>query len=254
MTDVPTKVSAGRGHAESLAVRTLRVLEYLADNPSTAAEVARQIGVNRSTALRLLRDLEGAGYLLRDGAKTYAVAGHRFVPLAVGGTRDQDWIASITPTLTGVRDETGESTVAGVPAKDVMIYVAFFESRHTVAAREHLGTTRPMHASALGKAYLSRLSDEELETHLHDLPFEGGTDKAVNDPSALRSELRGVRKQGYATDRDETVEGLSCVAVPVVVGPTLYGACGISLPSTRVTRGKLQRFGETLVDEVARLA
>ena len=102
----------------------------------------------------------------------------------------------------------------GVPANGTMVYLAFFPSVHLIMVRERLGTTRPMHCSALGKAYLSALDDRALDSELALLTYRGGTERAARGPIELRERLEETRKRGYAIDRDETSEGATCVAAP----------------------------------------
>ena len=67
----------------------------------------------------------------------------------------------MSPVLTRLQEQSGEASVLGVPANGAMVYVSFHPSQHPVAVREAVGTTRPMHASALGKAFLAALEPDE---------------------------------------------------------------------------------------------
>ena len=102
----------------------------------------------------------------------------------------------------------------GVPANGTMVYLAFFPSVHLVMVRERLGTTRPMHCSALGKAYLSALDDRALDSELALLTYHGGTPKAARGPIELRERLERARQSGYAIDREEIVRGRDAASRP----------------------------------------
>ena len=107
-----------------------------------------------------------------------------------------------------------------VPARDRMLYVAFFGTDHPIGVQESIGSARPMHASAVGKAYLSALPPGTLDVVLGRLDYSEGTENAAKGPFQLRDMLDDVRRQGYAYDCDETFVGLSCVATAVVVNGT----------------------------------
>jgi DNA-binding IclR family transcriptional regulator len=160
----------------------------------------------------------------------------------------------VDPILSDLRDEFGESSIMGVPANGTMVYLAFFPSMHLIMVRERLGTTRPMHCSALGKGYLSALDDRTLDTELALLNYQGGTEHAARGPMDLRARLEETRKRGYAIDRDETAEGASCVAVPARIGGTLIGAIGLSGPSSRMSDQRIGQMGARLIQISARLA
>lgn len=229
----------------STLLRGLAAVEALAIHPMSAAELARFLGVNRSTSLRLLQELESSGYLKRDGtSRRYITTTTRFQALLIDHTDHSNWSPLVEPLLASIRDEFGEACMAAVPAGALMVYTSLLPSRHAVAVREWLGTARAMHCSALGKSYLAALPPEQLDVELGRLSYEGGTAKAARGPMELRERLDEVRQSGYAIDHQETLEGVVCVAVPLSIRGTLVGAAGVSAP--------LQRFGEERVNTVGR--
>ena len=243
-----------RRTAPSLVRRTFLALEALAEQPLTAAEIGRLLSVDRSSALRLMTALETTGYVSRDAvSKRYANVPARFYGLIASHDDHADWSEIVDPVLSEMRDEFGEAAIMGVPANGTMVYLAFFPSVHIVAVRERLGTTRPMHCSALGKAYLAALSPSELDAEMALLTFRGGTNLAARTPAELRGRLDATRAGGYATDRNETFEGGTCVAAPVWIGATLIGALGLSGPSGRFTDDRIRAMGERLTAVTRRL-
>jgi IclR family acetate operon transcriptional repressor len=238
----------------SQLARGLSALEALADGPKSASDVARLLDVNRSTALRLLQELRTLGYVARDSeSKEYTTVSARIWALVANSPDHVDWSEVVDPILSGLRDEFGEATLMGVPASGSMVYMAFFPSTNPIAVRERLGTVRPMHCSAIGKAYLANLDAEALDVELGRLSYVGGTEHAPRGPMELREHLEDARRQGFAVDRDETFAGGSCVAVPVWIGDSLIGAAGISGPSSRFSGDQLEGLGRRLVAEFARM-
>lgn len=233
----------------SAITRAFRVVEILAEQPRSASEIARATGVNRSTALRLLQELESTGYVTRNAVtKHYSTVPARFFALVAAHEDHADWSEAIDPVLADLRDESGEATMLGVPANGAMVYLAYFPSTHLVAVRERLGTVRPMHASALGKAYLAALPAADLDVELTRLSFEGGSAASAKGPIALRERLDAARERGYAIDHNETFDGVTCVAAAVHVGSTLIGAIGASGPSSRFTDERIAEIGGRVRD------
>ena len=140
-----------------------------------------------------------------------------------------------------------------VPAGEAMVYLAFFPSTHPVAVREQLGTLRPMHCSALGKAYLSALDEASLEAQLPRLSYRGGTGRAPTGPQELRQRLIEARGLGFAIDAEETYDGVVCVAVPTRIGGALVGAAGISGPAQRMPAERAEEIGHALVESLSPL-
>lgn len=250
-----TKLGSIRsGVVDSQLRRGLNALEELAARPQTAAELARRLGVNRSTALRLLQELEGMGYVSRDGAsKHFSIAVERLYRLIASGDDHWDWAELVDSALVRVRDECGEAAMQAVPAGEAMVYLAFFPSTHPVAVREQIGTVRPMHCSALGKAYLSALDETLLEAQLARLSYRGGTSRAATGPKQLMQRLADARERGFAIDDEETFDGVVCVAVPLRIGGSLVGAAGISGPVDRLPSERVERIGGAVRESLSSL-
>jgi len=253
---VPAEAELGQPAANPSHIRrAFKALEVLIGGPQSASSIAVALGVNRSTALRLMTEIEALGYVHRDPeTKSYALVSARFHPF-IGSPQDHlDWSTVIDPVLSSLRDEFGESAIMGVPANGTMVYLAFFPSLHQIMVRERLGTARPMHCSALGKAYLSALDERTLDSELGVLNYQGGTAVAARGPIDLRERLMEARTRGYAVDRGETVEGATCVAAPARIGGTLIGAIGLSGPSSRINDARITQIGQRLRDTAQRLA
>jgi DNA-binding IclR family transcriptional regulator len=240
------------GATGSLVLRALAVLEELAVAPRTAAEVARRFDVNRSTSLRLLNELEAGGYVQRDPATLhYRILPQRFYALVTNSDDHWDVMTVVNPLLARLQERSGEASMLGVPAPRSMVYMAYYPSSHPVGVRERIGTVRPVHSSALGKAYLSTLEDDLLERELEGLTFQGGTEHAPHDAPALRRHIEAARERGYALDEDETFPGVSCVAAPARIGGSVIGSVGISGPSSRLDADALARLGALIASELA---
>lgn len=247
-----SEASSTRPTKSSPVLRALAVLEELAVGPRTAAEIARRFNVNRSTSLRLLNELTAGGYVMRDAATLhYRILPQRFYPLVTNSDDHWDVMTVVNPLLARLQKHSGEATMLGVPAPRSMVYMAYYPSAHPVAVREQIGAVRPVHTSALGKAYLSTLEPALLESELETLTFQGGTDRAPKDRDTLRREVEATRERGFAFDVEETFAGVSCVAAPARIGRSVIGSIGISGPSSRMTADALSRFGAVIVAEIA---
>lgn len=235
----------------SQLLRGLRVLEELATESASAAEVARRIGVNRSTALRILTELHDAGYLKRDtDTKAFGLRPERFYGLIVNQPDHRRLMDVLDPALAALSEASGEASIFAAPANGMMVYVAYHPSPNVLTISERVGTVRHMHCSAVGKAYLSGLATDELDRELGRLEYTGGTKAAAQGPIELRSRIETARSDGYALDREETFVGGSCVAVPLNFGGRLIGAVGVSGPAARLTIDRLHELGTMLTAQL----
>jgi IclR family acetate operon transcriptional repressor len=254
---VPDASRDGGTRQRTPLLRGLRALELLEERPRSVAEIAAELSVNRSSAHRLLQELASASYVVHDeSTHRYRLSLTRALPSRRATAFDlthagSDWGEQLRVALGEIRDLVGEATMFAVPAADRMLYAAFFPTEHPIGVQESIGSTRPMHASAVGKAYLSALSPAALDILLGRLKYDDGTDRAARGPFQLRDMLGAVREHGYAVDHDETVVGLSCVAAPVfAAGAVLVGATGITGPTHRFTDEIVTYYGSLLVERV----
>jgi DNA-binding IclR family transcriptional regulator len=88
------------------------------------------------------------------------------------------------------------------------------QSQAQVQLYIELGARRPIHATALGKAILAYLPEAGREEILNQ-PLRALTEHTVTEPALLRHQLEEIRARGYATDKEEVVPGISCVAAPI---------------------------------------
>jgi DNA-binding IclR family transcriptional regulator len=89
-----------------------------------------------------------------------------------------------------------------------------------------VGLRLPAHLTGLGKAMLSKLSDEEIRHFYTDYDFKMVTKKSTTNVDQLLGKLEQIRKDGYAIDLGEYLENLYCVAVSV---DTKYSDLNIAL-------------------------
>jgi IclR family acetate operon transcriptional repressor len=124
-----------------------------------------------------------------------------------------------------------------------------------VGVREAVGSVRPLHASALGKAYLSALDSSELEAALQAVDFQGGTERAVRSLTDLRQVVAATRETGYAVDMEECFPGVICVGIPAYIGHDrlLIGAVAVSGPRERLLVLGLERIAQVIGEELAHL-
>jgi len=234
----------------------LQTLEFLAAAPRTAADIARHLGVDRSTGWRILQTLSEHEWVRQDTetksfslnvTHLYALAGNGYEHLALPNL--------IMPLLERIRDRLGESAVLGVPSSSSMVYLVYAPSHHAVGVRESVGSVRPMHASALGKAYLSALDSAELENMLKAVDFIGGTERAPKSVADLRCVVESAREARHAVDMEECFPGVICVAIPAYIGRDhlLIGAVAVSGPLERIIVLGVEHVLQVLHEELAHL-
>jgi IclR family acetate operon transcriptional repressor len=200
--------------------RALGLLAVVCDeDPIMLSDCARRAGLPASTALRLLRTLEGSGFVAR-GADGSFRAGPRLVQLGASALGRQALVAMAEPALKRLVAATGESaylSIAG-PA-DTAIYIAMVEGTHAVR-----------HTSWVGKAVPA-------------------ADLAVGD--ALRG---AVGPSGYVAQRDRVEPDVTAIVAPIRRPGGIAGALSLLGPTYRIDDATMHAYGQIVSAEADALA
>jgi DNA-binding IclR family transcriptional regulator len=226
LTDDPRPHAGRRGLATARAV--LQVLSFLEQHPdgARADDVARVVGKSVSTAYYLLASLVEEGFAVHEGG-VYRVQ-HEVATAEPGGDRHE-----LEAAVEDLFLRTHKRSYLGVVSGGV-IEISVVRGRQGIARMPGLGTqiTDNAHALAMGKVVLARLRPGALARYIG-LGLTRYTPSTITSPVALARELKRVRADGVAVDREEFDRDFCCVAAPVLDGEgRLAGVLGLSA-STR---------------------
>jgi IclR family acetate operon transcriptional repressor len=117
-----------------------------------------------------------------------------------------------------------------------VLYVDVIESPHEFRLSSRVGTRRSLHVTALGKALAAFLPAELRASVLSTIKFQPATPKTIMNLVQFRQELEKIRRQGYAVDDEEAVQGARCVSAPILnADREPIAAVSVSGPVTRVS-------------------
>jgi DNA-binding IclR family transcriptional regulator len=233
----------GSGRIQSVE-RALRILLAFGDAPAgglTLAELARTLGVHKSTASRLVATLVDAGFLDRgdDGADAPLRLGGELARLGriAAGKRGPTDVAE--PVLAELAALTGETTTFAILDGTDVVTVAERAGAHVVGPHSWLGRRSPLHSTSDGKVFLAFGA-----TSLPEGPLERLTPATVTDRRKLKAQLTKARAEGWATATGDFEQGLNGVAAPVLdaEGRCVATVC-VSGPSYRLRPEDFPRVG-----------
>lgn len=223
--------------------RAIALLDALADSDSGLGvnELARRIGVNASTASRLLATLESSGLVERAGGGPYRL-GLRLVALSDRVLGQLDVRQRARPLLTRLAEQTGETATLSVPSGGEAVTVDFVPGASSVVSMARVGRPSILHATAVGKIVLAFGGDMGAGPGSGPgsgsgsaAPLTAYTERTITDPGVLQAEIAGVRERGYAEAIGEREPDLASVAVPVLGrGGELAAIIGIQGPASRL--------------------
>jgi DNA-binding IclR family transcriptional regulator len=216
-------------------VRALHLLDLLAAGTGTLGALAEATGSHKSTVLRLLRDLEGAGFVHRAPDHRY-VLGPQLYRLADVALEHVDVLRAAAPRLRDLRDRVGQTVhvavLDGHGGRYRATYVDKLEPRDApVRMASRVGSEAVLHCTAVGKVLLAGLSPVDRAEAVATLDLVRRTGRTLVDPDRLLAELQDVADRGWAQDHAENETFVNCVAAPVT-GPhgEVLAAVSLSVP------------------------
>ncbi len=235
---------------QSLA-RGLEILDLLAnaDNGMGITEFAQHLDIDKSSASRLLHTLASYGYTEQDADTRRYTLGPRILTLSNSVLNRMPLRDHARPVLAKLTHATGECSHMAILSHGKALYIDQVESPSILRVETEIGTMSPLHCTALGKILLAfnRLPIPQT--------LNSYTPRTITNPAELELHMVQVRKQGYATDDEEHVLGVRCLAAPVYgFRGRVLGAIGISGPSGRMTYEKLPELADYIIELVTDLS
>lgn len=217
-------------------MRILGIFETLARsrNGMTLAELSAALAAPKSSLLLLLRPLVAHSYLVNVSGQ-YGL-GSSIFQLSSEVLAAREFTKVIRPYLEELAERSDESVYLAVLDQNARVatYIEGIESRQAVRYAVPVGTSRPLYASAAGKAMLAFQAEDWADSYIKDTEFKSLTSKPVIKKPALRSELIAIRQDGVSVNVGDAVEGAAGIATPIVAeGNWATHALLIVAPSTR---------------------
>lgn len=197
--------SAGENQSVTRALAILNLLAA-ASEPLGVREMARRLRLPPSNIQRLVKTLAKAGYLEQTDATLRYMVGYRAFQVGNAFVAQNSLFSAVMPELYALADQhiTG---FLGVLRDRSVVYLATVQSEGPIAITHRPGSQTHLHSTAMGKALLAEMPDEEVRRLLGESPLPRVTSRTKVSLQSLISDLRNVRRAGYATSDEENRQG-----------------------------------------------
>lgn len=215
-------------------------------------EIARALGLHKSTAASLVSTLAANGFLTQNPETRKYRLGLKLVERAFA-MLDQIEIRRIAyPALQQLRDQWNETVNLAILDGPDVVYIERMLGTKALGMRSEVGRRERAHSTALGKAILSCYPIPQVREWISTYGLPSVTAKTITDPDQFLAELERVREQGYAVDDEENEIGGRCVGVPIFDHTgNVVAAVSISAPAARLPLDDVPQMG-AMVRETAK--
>lgn len=203
----------GEAPAAERAVTLLRHLARQA-RPVTAASIARDLAMPRSSAYRLLTTLEAARFVTHFPEEQRWGLGVGAFELGSAYLRQEPLERLARPLVHRLAHDSGAAAHLGVLDGRDVLYLVKDQPEWTPPLVTEVGVRLPAHLTASGRSLLATMSAAQVHALFppgRPLPTRTGT--GPTSPAMLRRVLTATRRRGHGEEDGEVVEGVASVAV-----------------------------------------
>ncbi|NED98215.1 IclR family transcriptional regulator [Phytoactinopolyspora alkaliphila] len=229
--------------------RALMVLTELSrrGHPVTLTDIAGAVDLHKSTVHRMLATFVEYGLVRRDEAHRYVI-GLGALDLARAARGDSGPGQVVATALRTLRRTTGLTASYAQPRGGQMTFTAVAGDPEAYPSADTVGEAVPMHATALGKAYLAHRPRVEVDRHVARAPFQHFTPRTVTDAYGLLRMLAQTRDRGFAVEDREYASDVRSVAAPVLDHDGLaVAAVAVTVPARLSRTGDVRMFAAAVI-------
>lgn len=211
-------------------------------------EVSTELGFHRSSAYRYLRTLSDCGWLEFDRETNRYRIGIKPLQFTSALLQQLDLRTIARPYLEKLAQSAAcLAAHLGVLNESSIVYIDKVESNSPIQMRSRPGMTVPLYCTAMGKAILSTMMPQQVQSIL-DGSLTERTHNTIIDMPTLVEDLNKVRERGYALDMEENEVGIGCIGAPIYgYANEVIGALSLSTLIQELTPLRIQEFSEKVV-------
>jgi IclR family KDG regulon transcriptional repressor len=197
--------------------KAFQILELIAgeEKRMTISDLSRELGISKSTVHGITRALEEAGALFRDKkSKRYAL-GTALFELAGAGYARIDLKDTARPIMQSLMRSTRQSVFLGVRSGNHVSIIDIVESNQDLKITSPIGTSVPLLAGAIGKAFLASMDRSRAISLVESIGLRSFTDNSITESTRFMEKVDEARETGYGLDDEEYIQGVRAVAAVI---------------------------------------
>lgn len=194
--------------------RAIDILALIGAMPRNPSQVARELEVHRSTALRMMETLTARRLLRRLDDGRYSIGGG-LLALAHQGLEQLDLARVAHPFLAELSRQSGDTIHLAELQGDAIVYTAKIDPTGMVQLTSRVGQPALLHTASVAKAILAYLPADRRAALLNTHRFDRYTEATIDSIDEYERTLATVRERGWAVDRGEREDFINAIAAPV---------------------------------------
>lgn len=187
-------------------------------------QLAREVGLNSSTAHNLVRTLRAKGYLSQiEISKKYCLS-KKCLKLARGRLEKEEMVNLLEPVMLKLAKEIWEAITLAYYEHGKRYVIRTIESQQEIKVDHNFIQAESIYITPTGRVLLAYLPEKELEHCIEVNGFPEDKWDSINNLESLKTALDKIREDGYAIiERKSSIVALgvsikNVKGVPVALG------------------------------------
>lgn len=220
-------------------------------------EIAKIVGLNMTSTYRYINTLVEMGYLEKDESTKLVRPSIFCLAFCNNLMRATDHKRLIKALVDDVHSRYNMTIDVALSVDDDMMRIYHREAADTLTYSLPDFTRNCLHNTALGKAFLSSLPEDDLQERLANLQLTAKTKHTITDSETLKEQLLQAKLRGYAMTEEEFLPGLIAIAAPLINPHTSRGIGAVSFDFSVLQRNVEEvqvQYGPLIIDLAARIS
>lgn len=232
--------------------KSFAIIELVASagQPFGINDVVKKLKLNKSTVFNIMHTLADLNVLDRGPDGLFRL-GTRLYVLGAAAAKASGLIQTVHPYLIEINRRTRLSAFLGLRSGRHAIIIDKVDTAIDIKVSSEIGMRLSLFAGAGGKALISLLPDAEMDQLLAETQLKAYTAKTITDKRTFKEAVLKLREEGVALDREEYIDGIVALAVPLSTRNHSQAAIWIVGLSQHVTEEKIREFSELLKEMAA---
>ncbi len=245
------------GHIVLSVLKALDILEAFAegDHMLGITDLSKRLGLAKSTVYNLVSTLKYRGYIEEDPMTNRYSLGVRLLELSQAVRANVEIRDRAAPLLRELAQSSREAVYLTILHRNRSVYIYSIEASGRLPSRSPIGERVPLHCTAVGKAKLAFMPEEQVDRIISTEELTRYTENTITDPERLRHELARIRQLGYAVDYEEHEVGIRCVGAPIRDDSgAVIASCSVSGPTGRMQDERIAELGPQVAKVAATIS
>ena len=179
------------------------------------SEISRLLDINKGTVQGLVKTLFSEGFLLQDEETRKYRLGVKLYELGITSVGSMEINLCSSSPAHDLAKRTGFLIRVAIFDKNSAFVTLDAYPRSEPFLFRQIGPRTPLYCTALGRAILAFLNQDEFDTYFQQTDLIPYTPNTITKKKELLKELEATRERGYAINREEHIFGRAAIGAPI---------------------------------------